>query len=63
MLRHPKMIQEAYDELDAGRINVAEELIQRLRKYPDEYKGHVRTAGYPPLDNICYSCFRNSLSK
>jgi hypothetical protein len=55
------MIQEAYDELDAGRINVAEEFIQRLRKYPDEYKGHVRTAGYPPLDNICYSCFRNSL--
>ncbi|MFZ0514393.1 MAG: hypothetical protein WAM14_22505, partial [Candidatus Nitrosopolaris sp.] len=41
----PKMIQEAYDELDNGRINVAEELkfTQRLTKYPDEYTEHVRT--------------------
>ena len=41
----PKMIQEAYDELDCDRINVVEELkfTQRLTKYPDEYKGHVRT--------------------
>ena len=39
------MIKEAYDELDSGRINVAEELkfTQRLKKYPDEYKNHVRT--------------------
>ena len=41
----PKMIQEGYDELDNGCINVAEELkyTQRLKKYPDEYKSHVRT--------------------
>ncbi|MFZ0223395.1 MAG: DNA polymerase domain-containing protein, partial [Candidatus Nitrosopolaris sp.] len=41
----PKMIQEAFDELDGGRINVAEELkfTQRLKKYPEEYKAHVRT--------------------
>ncbi len=41
----PKMIQEAYLELDGGRIDIAEELkfTQRLKKYPDEYKGHVRT--------------------
>jgi DNA polymerase, archaea type len=41
----PKMIREAYDELDSNRINVAEELkfTQRLMKYPDEYKDHVRT--------------------
>ena len=41
----PKMIQQAYDELDSGRINVAEELkfTQRLKKYPHEYKGRVRT--------------------
>jgi hypothetical protein len=39
----PKMIQEAYDELDSGRINIAEELkFIRLMKYPDEYKGHPR---------------------
>jgi DNA polymerase, archaea type len=41
----PNMIKEAYDELDSGRINVAEELkfTQRLMKYPEEYKDHVRT--------------------
>jgi DNA polymerase, archaea type len=41
----PKMIKEAYDELDSDRINVAEELkfTQRLMKYPNEYKDHVRT--------------------
>ena len=41
----PRMIQEAYDELDCDRINVVEELkfTQRLTKYPDEYKDHVRT--------------------
>src|SRR5215831_5422071 len=39
------MIQEAYDELDGSRIDPAEELkfTQRLKKYPDEYKGQVRT--------------------
>jgi hypothetical protein len=39
------MIKEAYDELDSGRIDVTEELkfTQRLMKYPDEYKDHVRT--------------------
>jgi hypothetical protein len=32
-------------ELDGDRINLAEELkfTQRLKKYPDEYKCHVRT--------------------
>ena len=41
----PRMIQEAYDELDCDRINVVEELkfTQRLTKYPDEYTDHVRT--------------------
>ncbi|MGC2573368.1 MAG: DNA polymerase domain-containing protein, partial [Candidatus Nitrosopolaris sp.] len=41
----PKMIREAYDELDSGCIDLAEELkfTQRLKKYPDEYKDHVRT--------------------
>ncbi len=41
----PKMIQEAYDELDSGRFDIAEELkfTQRLMKYPDEYIDHVRT--------------------
>ena len=41
----PKMIQEAYDELDNGRINVAEELkfTQRLKSHHYEYKNHVRT--------------------
>jgi hypothetical protein len=36
----PKMIREAYDELDGDSINVEEELkfTQRLKKYPDEYK-------------------------
>jgi hypothetical protein len=40
----PKMIKEAYDELDNDHINAAEELkyTQRLQKYPDEYKGQVR---------------------
>jgi len=39
----PKMIQDAYDELDRGRIDLAEELkfTQRLKKYPDEYKGQL----------------------
>jgi len=38
-------MQEAYDELDGGCIDPAEELkfTQRLKKYPDEYKDHVRT--------------------
>jgi len=37
------MIQDAYDELDRGRIDLAEELkfTQRLKKYPDEYKGQL----------------------
>jgi DNA polymerase elongation subunit (family B) len=41
----PKMIQQAYDELDSGRINPAEELkfTQCLKLHPHEYKGHVRT--------------------
>ena len=41
----PKMIQEAYDELDNGRINVAEELkfTRRLKLHHYEYKNHVRT--------------------
>jgi DNA polymerase, archaea type len=41
----PKMIKEAYDELDGGRINHAEELkfTQRLKLHPYEYKDHVRT--------------------
>ena len=39
------MIEEAYDELDSGRINAAEELkfTQRLKLHPNEYKDHVRT--------------------
>jgi DNA polymerase I len=41
----PKMIQEAYDELDRGSINPAEELkfTQRLKLHPYEYEDHVRT--------------------
>ncbi|MGB6592914.1 MAG: DNA polymerase domain-containing protein [Candidatus Nitrosopolaris sp.] len=41
----PKMIEDAYEELDCGRINSAEELkfTQRLKMYPYEYKDHVRT--------------------
>jgi DNA polymerase, archaea type len=41
----PKMIQEAYDELDGGSTNPEEELkfTQRLTKYSDEYTDHVRT--------------------
>jgi DNA polymerase elongation subunit (family B) len=52
MVRHPetrfevipKMIQEAYNELD-GHINYAEELkfTQRLKLHSYEYKSHVRT--------------------
>ena len=40
----PKIIREAYDELDGDRINIAEELkfTQRLKKYPHDYKDHVR---------------------
>jgi hypothetical protein len=40
----PKMIKEAYDELDSDPINVAEELkfTQRLELHPYEYKGHPR---------------------
>ncbi|MGB8935122.1 MAG: DNA polymerase domain-containing protein [Candidatus Nitrosopolaris sp.] len=40
----PKMIKEAFQELDGGQINRAEELkfTQRLKKYPDEYKSHPR---------------------
>ena len=40
----PRMIQEAYDELDCDRINVVEELkfTQRLNLHPHEYKGHPR---------------------
>lgn len=41
----PKMIQEAYDELDSGHINPTEDLkfTQRLKLHPHEYKDHVRT--------------------
>ena len=41
----PKMIQEAYNELDRGSINYAEELkfTQRLKLHPYEYEDHVRT--------------------
>ena len=41
----PKMIKEAFDELDSGRINPAEELkfTQRLKLHPYEYEDHVRT--------------------
>ena len=41
----PRMIKEAYDELDCSRINPEEELkfTQRLTKYPYEYEDHVRT--------------------
>ncbi|MFZ0510520.1 MAG: hypothetical protein WAM14_02840 [Candidatus Nitrosopolaris sp.] len=47
----PKMINEAYDELDGGHINLAEELkyTQRLKYYPYEYKDHVRTGNLPKL--------------
>jgi DNA polymerase, archaea type len=40
----PKMIKQAYDELDSGRINVSEELkfTQRLKLHTCEYKGHPR---------------------
>ena len=39
------MIQEAFDELDSGRINAAEELkfTQRLYLCPYEYEDHIRT--------------------
>ena len=39
------MIQEAFDELDSGRINLAEELkfTQRLNLHPSEYEDHIRT--------------------
>jgi DNA polymerase, archaea type len=39
------MIKEAYDELDSGRFDIAEELkfTQRLKLHPYEYKDHVRT--------------------
>ena len=41
----PKLIQEAFDELDSGRINLAEELkfTQRLYRCPYEYEDHIRT--------------------
>ena len=40
----PKMIKEAYDELDGGRINPEElKFTQRLKMYPYEYEDHVRT--------------------
>jgi DNA polymerase, archaea type len=52
MVRHPEtrfevipqMIKEAYNELDGGHINYAEELkfTQRLKLHPYEYKGHPR---------------------
>jgi DNA adenine methylase len=42
----PKMIKEAFGELDSGEINTAEELkfTQRLSKDPPGYKGHARIA-------------------
>jgi DNA adenine methylase Dam len=42
----PKMIKEAFGEVDSGGINTAEELkfTQRLSKDPHEYKGHARIA-------------------
>ena len=45
LIPRKKMIREAYDELDSGCIDLAEELkfTQRLKKYPDEYKDHVKT--------------------
>jgi DNA polymerase, archaea type len=53
MVKHPetrfqattKMIKDAFDELDSGRINPPEELkfTQRLKLHPYEYKDHVRT--------------------
>jgi DNA polymerase, archaea type len=40
----PKMIQEAYDELDGGSINPEElKFTQRLKLHPYEYEEHVRT--------------------
>jgi DNA polymerase, archaea type len=41
----PQMIKQAYNELDGGHINYAEELefTQRLKLHPHEYKSHVRT--------------------
>ena len=41
----PKMIEEAYDELDSDRINAVQELkfTQRLKLHSYEYKDHVRT--------------------
>ena len=41
----PKLIQEAFDELDSSRINAAEELkfTQRLYLSPYEYEEHIRT--------------------
>ena len=40
-----QLIQEAFDELDSGRINLAEELkfTQRLNLHPSEYENHIRT--------------------
>lgn len=41
----PKMIKEAFDELDNGHINYGElKYAQRLTLYPDKYKGHPRVA-------------------
>jgi DNA polymerase, archaea type len=41
----PKMIKEAFDELDSGRINREEQLkfTQRLKLHPHEYEDHKRT--------------------
>jgi DNA polymerase elongation subunit (family B) len=40
----PKMIQQAYDEVDGGSINPEElKFTQRLKLHPHEYKDHVRT--------------------
>lgn len=49
----PKMIQEAYNELDGGNINHEEELkfTQRLNLHPHEYKDHVRTGVIASLLN------------
>ena len=47
------MIQEAYDELESGRINSPEELkfTQRLKFHSYEYKDHVRTGVLAKLLN------------
>jgi DNA adenine methylase len=40
----PKMIEQAYNELDSGRVNPKElKFTQRLKLYPYEYNDHVRT--------------------